>query len=133
MTDPNTPTVVSTTSSINSEPPKAPGIRRLAFAGSFVAFIIIGALLNVATNSALGGLIAVLFLMFPASKRLANIGRHPMWCLLLLVPILGLFVTIPCLILPESHQYHRKLDLAAKISVGVLFALFAVAIIAIFF
>lgn len=132
MTDPYSPPAAASAPPIRSGPAKAPGIHRLAFVAWFFVIIVFGAFLNVITDSALGGIVAGLLLLVPASKRLANIGRHPMWCLLLLVPVIGLIVSLPCLILPESYQYHRKLDLAAKIWLGIILCPLALIAIAIF-
>ncbi len=55
--------------------------------------------------------------------RLKNIGRNEAWAMLIIIPIANLFVTIPCLILPEGYDDTKKLDTAAKIIVGILIAM----------
>ena len=85
MSNPYAPPAAPAASQGASAPPQAPGIRRLAFAGSFLIIIVIAMIFNVVTDSRLGGIAGGLFFLFLVSQRLANIGRHPMWCLLLLI------------------------------------------------
>ena len=111
---------------------KYEGIGRLAFVGAAFAILLVGSLFSaIANGSSIGGILAGLVMMIPASSRLKNIGRNPAWCLLLLVPLLGLFVTIPCFLLPPGYQHHRRLDLAAKIIVGIFVALLVLVFISI--
>jgi hypothetical protein len=101
------------------------GIGRLGFLASFVCIACVGGLLSAVTQ---GGPIATFLtagvLLIPVSSRLTNIGRNPAWCFLMLIPLLGLFISLPCFFLPEGYEKHRKLDLPAKIMGGVFFALF---------
>jgi hypothetical protein len=109
---------------------KFDGIGRLAFTGyTFVILLIIALFSTLVNGTQLAGVIAGFIMMIPASSRLKNIGRNPAWCLLLLVPLLGLFVTVPCFLLPPGYQKNRKLDLPAKIILGIFISLLVVAII----
>ena len=105
------------------------GIGRLAFVGAAFGILLVGALFSALTPIA--GFLVGLVIMIPASSRLKNIGRNPAWCLLLLVPLLGLFVTVPCFLLPSGYQQHRKLDLAGKIVAGIFVALLVLVFISI--
>jgi uncharacterized membrane protein YhaH (DUF805 family) len=102
---------------------KYKGIGRLDFAGCAFALSLVGTLFP--PFAFLAGLV----LMIPAISRFKNIGRNPAWCLLLLVPVLGLFVTVPCLILPPGYEQHRKLDSAAKIVSSILVIIITVVIV----
>ena len=113
-----------------SEPPTAvssepspqtyEGIGRLAFFGAFIGIAFLGGIISAATGTTIATVVTLGLMLIPASSRLQNIGRNPSWCVLLLVPLLGLFITVPCFMLPAGYQDHRKLDLAAKIFVGFL-------------
>lgn len=98
------------------------GIGRLLFLVGFVAAVILGGLIG--STLRLGEREAYYLMLglilIPACFRFKNIGRPPFWCLLLFVPVLGVFVMLPCFALPEGYQHHRKLDLWAKL-LGLLF------------
>lgn len=96
-------------------PENYPGIGRLAFFGSIILIGILSNALAAASRSAIAGMLVMVLALFPSHSRLKNIGRNPNWCFLIIVPILSLFITIPCLVLPAGYQYHRKLDTPAKI------------------
>jgi uncharacterized membrane protein YhaH (DUF805 family) len=100
---------------------KAPGIGRTAFAVRFLFLLIVCGALNALTGTAIiGSFLFVILLLFPAMKRLGNIGRNPWWALLLLIPLVGLLVIIPCLVLPESYEHHKQLDQKAKVWIGII-------------
>jgi len=61
--------------------------------------------------------------------RLKNIGYNGWWALLALVPILCLFVYIPCIVLPEKYKYTHKIDTAGKIISIILIGLLAFVVI----
>jgi len=98
------------------------GIGRLLFLVGFVAAVFLGGLIGSVLQfygAALNFLMTALILI-PACFRFKNIGRHPAWCALLFVPLLGLFITFPCFVFPAGYQDHRKLDLPAKIMLVLL-------------
>lgn len=119
--NPYSPPVADPPLSNSAKVVKYKGIGRLDFAGSAFVILLVGSFISDPTPIA--GIVAGLFIMIPASERFKNIGRNPAWCLLLLVPLIGLFITVPCLVLPAGYQQHRKLDLAAKIVGGIIFIL----------
>jgi type II secretory pathway pseudopilin PulG len=114
--NPYTPPITNTPLNESIPVVKYEGIGRLAFAGAAFAILLVGSLYSVVSDgSPIPGIVAGLVMMIPASSRLKNIGSNPAWCFLLLVPLLGLFVTVPCFLLPPGYQQHRRIDLAAKI------------------
>jgi hypothetical protein len=130
--NPYTPPRTNTPLSESIPVVKYEGIGRLAFVGAAFAILLVGSLFSAVTDgSPIAGILAGLVMMIPASSRLKNIGRNPAWCLLLLVPLLGLFVTVPCFLLPPGYQQHRRLDLAAKIIGGIFVALLVLVFISI--
>ncbi len=109
---------------------KHPGFGRLGYA----IFVFGIALFSSVLSTMAGGepifvLAGQLVMLLPLSERLKNIGRNPAWCFLALVPLVGLFITLPCLIAPPGYQQHRKLDTAAKIILGLMAALIVCLII----
>lgn len=114
---------------------KYAGIGRLAF---FVAcLLIVGLRLCVMSQDQKSATIIMLItwglLLWPASLRLKNIGRNRAWCLVLPVPVLNLFVIVPCLMYPAGYEDHGKLDTAGKMVKGLflcLLGLFVLAILA---
>jgi uncharacterized membrane protein YhaH (DUF805 family) len=114
----------------SSSPPEAAtavtseGIGRLGFLIWIIGIaVLVGILKEDSWGSGFTALLSIGLVLIPASLRLRNIGRNPRLCFLLLVPIIGLLVTIPCLVLPADYQKHRKLDLPAKIIGGGLLVL----------
>ena len=137
----------SAASSINPyQPPEGPiaassdlpaktyeGIGRSGFLWSSIGLAVLGGiLLSAAKGSDITALVIVSItaglMLIPASSRLKNIGMNPGWCFLLLVPLLGLFVIVLCILVPAGYQGHRKLDLQAKIIGGAILASIAVLI-----
>jgi hypothetical protein len=55
--------------------------------------------------------------------RLRNIGISLWWFLLYLIPILGLYVTVICLMVPPGYQQHRQFDTADRVILTILAAL----------
>ena len=55
--------------------------------------------------------------------RLRNIGISLWWFLLYLIPILGLYVTVMCLMVPPGYQQHRQFDTAGRVILTILAAL----------
>ncbi|MCW0217276.1 MAG: hypothetical protein OJI67_03035, partial [Prosthecobacter sp.] len=58
-----------------------------------------------------------------AQSRLKNIGMNPLWCLIMLIPIVGVLIHLRCLILPEGFADTKKMDTAGKVIMGILAAL----------
>ncbi|HYF34057.1 MAG TPA: hypothetical protein VD994_02115 [Prosthecobacter sp.] len=99
------------------------GIGRPGFIITYALIIFVGSSLSSGTG--MPGpimLLTALLMLLPVSSRLKNIGRNSAWCVLLFVPIINLFVIVPCLLLPPGYQDSRKLDLPAKILAGLLVA-----------
>lgn len=114
--------------------PEYDGIGRLGFVIAYALIVMVGGSLS--TGTGMQGpimLLSALLMLLPVSSRLKNIGRNSAWCVLLFVPIINLFVIVPCLLLPPGHQQHRKLDLAAKIIAGLLLATLVVSLAVVFF
>ncbi|MCK9228641.1 MAG: hypothetical protein PHT96_13455 [Syntrophorhabdaceae bacterium] len=57
------------------------------------------------------------------AQRLKNIRIHRMWCILILVPVINLFVVSGCLICPERYWETKKLDSTGKITAGIIVVL----------
>lgn len=114
-------------SSIPEEVPELGGINRLTFILIGIA-IWVGAVFLGPNAMFLSGFV----MMLPAISRLKNIGTHPAWCLLLPVPLLGLFITVRCMMLPAGFDLHRKLDLPAKLIAGALVLLLIVILFQVF-
>lgn len=114
-------------SSIPEEVPDLGGINRLTFILIVIA-IWVGAVFLGPNAVLLSGFV----MMLPAISRLKNIGTHPAWCLLLPVPLLGLFITVRCMMLPAGFDLHRKLDLPAKLIAGALVLVLVVVLYLVF-
>lgn len=109
-----------------------PGISRLAFFGCIFLIGFSSNILTAFTGSFIVGAIVMVLALFPAHSRLKNIGRNPNWCFLVLLPIVSLFVTVPCLVLPAGYQHHRRLDTSAKV-IAVLCVAFLIYLVSVIF
>jgi uncharacterized membrane protein YhaH (DUF805 family) len=58
--------------------------------------------------------------------RLHNLGMSGWWSLALLVPIVNILLTVRCSAFPEGYADHRQLDLAARVILGCILALFVI-------
>ncbi len=76
-------------------------------------------------------IVSLLFmlLLITVFQRLKNIGIHPGWCLLMLVPIANLLVVIGCLLFQEGYADTKKLDIAGKIIALTLLVLVLIAVV----
>ena len=98
------------------------GIRRRQYLGIcfgiFIVNIIVLALISAGEkNDTLGSLIAIMFAFIyvvPTFYRLKNTGSNPWRSLALIIPIIGLFIGIRCLIYQEGYDATKKLDSAGK-------------------
>ncbi len=91
------------------------GIGRLAYVGACCGIVIGGGIMQALTS---GSLIATFLtaglLVFPVHARLENIGMNPLWCFLIFIPLINLFIGLSCLLLPPGYAYYRILDPPAK-------------------
>ncbi|MDO8826197.1 hypothetical protein [Methylophaga sp.] len=53
-------------------------------------------------------------LTYFTSFRLRNIGYKQWYAILVIIPMINIFVILPCLVLPEKYAQHRKLDSAGQ-------------------
>lgn len=99
------------------------GIGRLAFLAWFVVWAVVATVARDIGGDETGNLlwlVANLLILLPAcASRFDNIGRSPWWCLLCLVPGLGLLVAIHCLILPPGHTQRKNTELPEKIATNI--------------
>jgi len=115
------------------------GIRRLQYLGIcfgiFIANVIVVAIISASgKNDALGGGITVLFAfiyVIPTFYRLKNTGSNPWWSLASVIPLIGLFVGIRCLIYQEGYEATKKLDHAGKTVSWIIGGLFLLIILCI--
>lgn len=112
------------------DPQLYPGIRRLAFLGSFFLIALTSQICASYTTQPWATSIMYIGIV-PVSSRLRNIGWHPAWCLLSLVPLVSLVVTIPCFVLPSGYRHNHQLDTAAKIGFALclIFILFLITLL----
>lgn len=103
------------------------GMGRLGF---FVAFLVVmilaikfGDLFGTMPSLFVGAMVLPV-----AYSRINNIGSNPKWAFLSLIPGLGLLIFVPCLLLPPGYADEKRLDLAAKIILGVAAALLIAAL-----
>ena len=102
--------------------------RGVYIGGQFLIFSLLALLGSAATNSSNSGdiLFTVAIVLIPplfAQSRLKNIGMNPLWCLIMLIPIVGVLIHLRCLILPEGFADTKKMDTAGKVIMGILVAL----------
>lgn len=95
-------------------PTKPEGIGRLAYIASLLGILIMANVLARILQNADVAFIVGLLTLVPTSLRLKNIGWHPAWCFVSLIPFVSLFVTIPCFLFPANYEKHGKIDSAAK-------------------
>jgi len=113
-------------------PTNYPGIGRLAYFLWNILFSVFFLVIIAASSAnpaagAIGGLflLAILVGSFVITVfRLQNMGSNPLWCVLLIVPIVNFFITIPCLIAPAGYAYTKKLDQTGKIIVWICIGFF---------
>ena len=74
----------------------------------------------------------ICFLLFTVTRRLVNLGTSPWWAIGIFVPILNLLIVVRCLICPEGYAVHKRYDLAAKIALFFVLALFVLAVSVLF-
>jgi len=102
------------------------GIPRSLFAVS----IIIPAVL-LCTKNPLVFIVACLIFMAFGFFRLKNMGRSGWLILLTFIPIVSLFVWLPCLYAPTGFAELEKLDMAGKIICGIILSITLLMIIGI--
>ena len=112
------------------------GIGRLGyFLGTFGTGLICGFMEGIAPDSpeisSLSWLIMFVVSLVLAVNRLHNIGTSGWWSVLMLIPIIGFFVLIPCFVFPEGYKDTKKLDVAGKVIAGVMIGLFVLIVIGI--
>jgi uncharacterized membrane protein YhaH (DUF805 family) len=104
------------------------GIGRLAYAGiGFGLNLVSGALQGAASgNSGLSGLVLVVAIVanvILVAQRLKNIGRNPWLSLLSPIPIVSIFICIPCLYAPPNYANTKTLDRAGRVIIWILWGL----------
>jgi uncharacterized membrane protein YhaH (DUF805 family) len=112
------------------------GMGRLAYAGILIGISIVSGVLQVAASGSSGmrGIVVILTLVancILTAQRLMNIGRKSWPCLLIPIPIVNLFVFIPCLYAPPNYANTKKLDSASKVVIWILCGLTAILVLAI--
>jgi uncharacterized membrane protein YhaH (DUF805 family) len=111
-----------------------PGIGRLAYAGTASGISIVSGVLQVAArnNSGLTGFFLVVTIVvnvIVVAQRLKNIGRNPWLCLLSAIPIVSLFICIPCLYAPPDYANTKQLDHAGRVVIWILWSLAGLAVL----
>lgn len=104
------------------------GLGRRTFALCFFGILLAAAGITWAASIPLAStailpplLLTGLAMMIPVTGRLRNIGDHPIWAGLSILPIANLYVFGRCLALPPNFEYEGgKLDRTAKIVFGLL-------------
>ncbi|WP_395753816.1 DUF4339 domain-containing protein [Prosthecobacter sp.] len=116
----------------DAAPQSYPGIGRAMYFLLAILINVAAAVMQAASKSIGVGIFVGLFALVPLQSRLKNIGRHPAWCLLGIVPLVSLFVTIPALLLPAGYQQHRTLDIPAKIIASLCMLVLVLVVIGLF-
>lgn len=115
------------------------GIRRLQYLGIcfgiFVANVIVIALMSAGGKSdTIGSGVSVLFAfvyVFPTFYRLKNTGSNPWWSVASIIPFIGFFISIRCLIYQEGYEATKKLDTAGKTVSWIIAGVFILVILCI--
>lgn len=132
--------VISSTNKLNPiSVSKYGGIRQLQYLGIyfgiFIANVVVIAVISAGGNSdALEGGVTVLFAFIyaiPTFFRLKNTGSNPWWSVASVIPLIGLFIGIRCLIYQEGYEATKKLDTAGKTVSWVIAGIFVLFILCI--
>jgi len=81
--------------------------------------------------SAVLSLIVFVVVFGLAVSRLNNIGMSGWWSLLMLIPVVGLYVLIKCIVCPEGYEHTKKLDTAGKVLAGLFLAFIILVVISV--
>jgi len=114
-------------------PPEPPGVYGGISRSGYIVGIIVISFLNatIAQINFLAAYVITSVLFFVLSVyRLRNLGKSGTLAFILFIPIASFFVAVPCLAFPEGYEQHRKLDLSAKVIIGVLIGITILVIVA---
>lgn len=111
------------------------GITRLPYWLGTIGLMVLNFMMGMAARGApplamLGILVVIVGSFILMAQRLKNIGMNPWLCLLGIIPIVNLFVSIPCAAYPTGWSDTRKLDTAGKVIIWILVASVALILIA---
>ncbi|HPA20087.1 MAG TPA: GYF domain-containing protein [Verrucomicrobiae bacterium] len=110
------------------------GIRRIGYwfgTLAMSAFWLFSSLSGDSGLAMFGSLVCLFFGFVLVVNRLHNIGRSGWYSLLILVPIVNLFVTVPCAICQEGYDDTKELDRAGRVLLLIFIVSLAVGGVAI--
>ena len=76
----------------------------------------------------LGILLALGGSIHAARKRFENLGKNPNLGWLVIVPLANIWAGFNCIVYPPGYAYHKKLDTAAKVIIGLYILMIVVGI-----
>lgn len=130
-------TTVAANPSEQQDPQVYPGLNRLTYFGcnllfAFVLLFVVAAMGSAVADALWLNLMAIAVSLAFGSQRFRNLGSHPAWSLLLIVPVANLVVSIYLTCFPPGYARHRTLDGVGKVLLVILLAMIVLPLLALF-